>query len=142
MRSPECFSTSNGLSPTDSLAIASSPQLYVRSRAVVSRLVAGETLVLPVRGDIGDLANFYTFNKTATTIWEALEKPRSFREICDVIEHQYEISRERAEEDLVHFVQEMSSLGLVQVTVESEAISSCRWKSGSRNYGSRTKATS
>jgi hypothetical protein len=118
VRSSEGFSTSNGSEPTDSLVIASSPQLYLRSTAVVSRLVAGETLVLPVRGDIGDLANFYSFNKTATTIWEALEKPRSFREICDVIEHKYEVSRQRAEEDLVHLVQEMSSLGLIHVTVE------------------------
>ena len=98
----------------------SSPELYIRSKAVVSRLVAGETLVLPVRGDIGDLASIYSLNETATTIWEALEKPRSIREICDLLERNYEISKERAEEDTVSFLGEMCSLGLVKVAVDPE----------------------
>ena len=99
----------------------SSPELYIRSKAVVSRLVAGETLVLPVRGDIGDLASIYSLNETATTIWEALEKPRSIREICDLLERNYEISMEKPEEeDITLFVREMCSLGLVSVAVDTE----------------------
>lgn len=120
MRSLESLSNSNDFVPAYSRPIVFSPELYIRSRAVVSRLVAGETLILPVRGDIGDLASFYTLNETATTVWEALEKPRSLREICDVIEHKYEISKQKAEEDMVLFVREMCSLGLVRVAVEAE----------------------
>ena len=77
-------------------------------------------LVLPVRGDVGDLANFYTLNETAATIWAALEQPRSLAEICDVIGSQYEISREKAEEDMELFMREMCSLGLATVVVEAE----------------------
>ena len=50
-------------------------------------------------------------NQTATTIWECLEKPRSLREICDVIEHKYDINKARAEKDMTIFVCEMCSLG-------------------------------
>jgi len=107
--------------PADSRPGGFSPELYIRSKAVVSRLVAGETLVLPVRGAIGDLASFYSLNETATTIWEALEKPRSIREICDLLERNYEISmKEPEEEDITLFVREMCSLGLVNVVVEPE----------------------
>jgi hypothetical protein len=120
MRSPEYVSTSNDFVPADSQPIALSPELYMRSRAVVSRLIGGETLVLPVRGDIGDLASFYALNETATTVWEALEKPRSLREIGDVIGQKYEISKEKAEEDIASFVREMCSLGLVKGAVEQE----------------------
>ena len=120
MRSPEFGSTSNDFVPADSQPIASSPELYMRSRAVVSRLIAGETLVLPVRDNVGDLTCFYTLNDTASTIWEALEKPRSLREICDVIERKYQISQERAEEDMTLFVREMCSLGLATVAIAQE----------------------
>jgi hypothetical protein len=92
----------------------------MRSKAIVSRPIAGETVILPVRGDIGDLTNFYTLNETASTIWEALERPSSLREICDVIEHRYEISKEKAEEDMAFFVHEMCALGLVQVLVDQD----------------------
>jgi hypothetical protein len=119
VRSPECSSTSNGVASIDSLAIASSPQLYVRSNAVVSRLVAGETLVLPLRGDVGDLASLYTLNSTASTIWDALEKSATLSEISDVIGRKYEISKEEAEQDVGLCVQEMCALGLARIVSET-----------------------
>jgi hypothetical protein len=69
---------------------------------------------------VGDLASFYTLNETATTVWDALEKPRSFAEICDVIEQKYEISKEKAETEMLVFVREMCSLGLVKVALDPE----------------------
>ena len=98
-----------------------STELYVRADAVVARFVAGETLVLPVRGGIGDLACFYSFNGTGTTIWEALEKPKTFKDLCDVIDRKYDVGREKAEEDVALFVREICSLGLAKVVVDSES---------------------
>jgi hypothetical protein len=120
LRSLESFSNQTDAVPVDSEPIGCSPEIYVRSRAVVSRLIAGETLVLPVRGDVGDLASFYTLNETATTIWEALEKPRSFAEICDVIGQKYEVSKEKVETEMLVFVREICSLGLVKVALDRE----------------------
>lgn len=108
---------------TDIQPTALSTELYVRTDAVVARYVAGETLVLPVRGDIGDLACFYSFNGTGTTIWEALEKPKSFKDVCDAIKRKYDVSRKRVEEDVVLFVREICSLGLAQVVIDSENLS-------------------
>lgn len=98
---------------------ASSAELYIRSTAVVSRLVAGEMLVLPLRGDVGDLANFYTLNQTATTIWDALEESTTLSEISDVIGRKYEISKEQAERDVALCLQEMCSLGLAKIVAET-----------------------
>jgi hypothetical protein len=100
-----------------------STELYVRVDTVVARYVAGETLVLPVRGDIGDLACFYSFNETGTTIWEALEKPKNFKDLCDVIDRKYDVGRKKAEEDVALFVREICSLGLAKVVVDSESAS-------------------
>jgi hypothetical protein len=77
-------------------------------------------LVLPVRGDVGDLASFYELNETAAIIWAALEQPRTLAEVCDVIGQKYEISREKAEEDIALFMRETCSLGLVTVATETE----------------------
>ena len=122
MRSPDSVSTStsNDFLPADSRSLAPCSELYLRSRAIVSRLIGGETLVLPVRGNVGDLTSIYTLNQTATTIWEALETPKSFKDLCDVIYRQYDLSREHAEEDVAMFIRELCSLGLADVVVESE----------------------
>jgi hypothetical protein len=88
---------------------------YVRSDVVVSRLIAGETLVVPVRGGVGDLASIYTFNPTGTTIWAALDSPKDVEELTRLIEQEYEVSGSDARADVVRFLNEMRAAGLVTV---------------------------
>ena len=97
-----------------------SPELYVRANNFVSRLVAGETIVLPVAGNVGELACFYSFNGTGTTIWEALEQPRTLKDLCDLIDRKYDGDRQKAEEDVALFVREICSLGLAKVVIDSK----------------------
>jgi hypothetical protein len=85
----------------------------IRSDAVVSRLIGGETLVVPVRGGVGDLASIYSFNAVGTTIWEALAQPASKAELTSLIEREYEIGRDQAEKDLALFLEEMCAAGLI-----------------------------
>jgi hypothetical protein len=86
---------------------------YIRSSAVVSRLIAGETLVVPVRGKVGDLASIYSFNDVGTTIWESLANPTTVNTLTDLIEAEYEVSREQARQDVENFLQEMQTAELV-----------------------------
>ena len=86
---------------------------FTRSDAVVSRLIGGETLVVPVRGGVGDLASIYSFNAVGTTIWEALAQPASKAELASLIAWEYEIGHEQAEKDLELFLEEMCAAGLV-----------------------------
>ena len=95
--------------------ISAGEQLLVRSQAVVSRTVAGETLIVPVRGKVGDLASIYSFNESGTLIWRLLETPTTLTAIVAAMARQFEVTQERAESDAVRFVREMLSVGLVEV---------------------------
>src|SRR5579871_4897766 len=88
-------------------------QRFVRSRSVVSRKVGGETLVVPVRGKVGDLASIYTFNGTGSLIWQSLESPRSLSELIAVIEQEYEVAHDQARQDVTQFLQDMMAADLV-----------------------------
>lgn len=88
-------------------------QTYIRSDSVVSRVIAGETLVVPIRGTVGDLASIYSLNAAGSTIWQALEQPRAVDELVGVLESEYEVSANQAQEDVLKFVEEMKSNGLV-----------------------------
>lgn len=91
-------------------------QLLIRSRSVVSRLVGGETLVVPVRGKVGDLASIYSFNGTGSLIWQLLETPISLADLILALEHEYAVGEEQARKDVMKFVEDMFALGLVQVS--------------------------
>src|SRR5579864_5068433 len=86
---------------------------YIRSDTVVSRAIAGETLVIPVRGGVGDLASIYSFNEVGTMIWDALDEPISIEELASLIEREYDVNRDRIYKDVGLFLTEMGAAGLV-----------------------------
>jgi hypothetical protein len=90
-------------------------QLFTRSRSVVSRTVAGETLIVPVRGKVGDLASIYSFNHTGSLIWQLLDSPRTLTELVDAVEREYEVTRQQAQEDVTRFLQDMLSVELLNL---------------------------
>jgi hypothetical protein len=92
-------------------------QVFIRSQAVVSRVVAGETLIVPVRAKVGDLASIYSFNGTGSLIWKMLASPRTVSELAAAVLQEYEVDPANVERDVVDFVTEMKAVGLVEVPV-------------------------
>jgi len=88
-------------------------QLYIRSDAVVSRVIAGETLIVPVRKGVGDLASIYSLNEVASSIWQTIARPRSKSEIVQIIEQDFEGERQQVEHDVEVFLAEMAAAGLI-----------------------------
>jgi hypothetical protein len=86
----------------------------VRSQSVVARVIAGETLIVPIRGNVGDLASIYSFNGTGTLIWQLLESPKSVAELAESVAQEYNVDPAQAERDVLSFVNEMKTVGLVE----------------------------
>jgi hypothetical protein len=87
----------------------------IRSQSVVARVVAGETLIVPIRGKVGDLASIYSFNGTGTLIWKLLESPTTVSQLAVAVAHEYDVDPSQAERDVASFVGEMKAVGLVEV---------------------------
>jgi hypothetical protein len=96
-------------------------QVFARSQSVVARVVAGETLIVPVRAKLGNLASIYTFNGTGSLIWELLEHPRTAAELAMAIAEEYDVETVQAERDVTEFVREMKAVGLVEAAASTAA---------------------
>lgn len=90
-------------------------QRFVRSQSVVARMVAGETLIVPIRAKVGDLASIYSFNGTGSLIWKLLGSPKTFAQLATAVAQEYEIDVQQAERDVTEFVSELKTVGLVEV---------------------------
>jgi hypothetical protein len=88
---------------------------FIRSQSVVARVVAGETLLVPIRGKVGDLGSIYSFNGTGTLIWKLLESPKTVSQLVSGVAQEYDIDPAQAECDVANFVGEMKAVGLVEV---------------------------
>lgn len=97
------------------VAQARAQSTFVRSQSVVARVVAGETLIVPIRARVGDLASIYSFNGTGSLIWKLLDAPRTAAELAMAVAEEYQVEVSQAERDVMEFVNEMKAVGLVEV---------------------------
>ena len=99
----------------DSRSETEDARIFVRSKSVVSRRVSGETLIVPVRGKVGDLASIYSFNEVASLIWQLLEMPRDVSELVSAVEREYDVDPQQAQQDVSKFLNDVLSVGLIEV---------------------------
>ena len=84
---------------------------YARDPNFVSRRIADEVIVLPIRKNLGDLESIYTLNEVGARIWELLDGRRTLREIRDVIVGEYQVTDQEATVDLETFVEHLTAIG-------------------------------
>ena len=93
------------------VARASDPE-----RSFVAREIAGETILVPVCERVADLNAIYTLNDVGSRIWQLVESPTAVDRVAQCISQEYEVSAERAAEDVAAFLGELEALGFVRFT--------------------------
>jgi hypothetical protein len=86
---------------------------YAQSDKLVTRKIAGETILVPIECSAGDLNAIFTLNPTGTRIWDMLGKCASDRSIIQSICSEYEVACEEAEKDLEEFQRSLRDAGLI-----------------------------
>ena len=88
--------------------------VYVHSESLVTRDLAGEKIIVPVRGKVGDLNSIYTVNAVANDIWNLLDGKRTVSDIISQLEQEYEIDIATLASDVTRTIGELSGEGLVR----------------------------
>ncbi len=86
--------------------------IFKQAENIVSREIAGETILVPIRGKLADMQNIFTLNKVGAYIWEKLDGTRSLAEIIALLLSHFEVTQEQAEQDLLEFIDHVTSTGL------------------------------
>lgn len=82
--------------------------LISRIAGLLATEVDGETVLMHV-----EQGNYYGLARTAHCIWELLETPRRFDELCGALQTRFAGSAEQIETDTRRFVQSMAKESLV-----------------------------
>jgi len=81
---------------------------------VVRREIAGETILVPIRGRTADMQSLFALNPTAAFIWERIDGTRSGGQILEETLAAFEVGREEASEHLESFLAQALTQGLVE----------------------------
>ena len=88
-------------------------QRYQKDPSIVSREIAGEVILVPIRQNVGDLDSIYTLNETAARAWALLDGQRTLAEIQAIIVAEFAVSEDQAQQDLIEFIQELQSISAI-----------------------------
>ncbi len=86
---------------------------YQKDENIVSRNIAGETILVPIRQKMGDLESIFTLNETASCAWEALDGIRTLGEVNSLITSEFEVNPDQAGQDLLELIAQLESIGAV-----------------------------
>ncbi len=84
-----------------------------RSQSVVSRVVADEAIVVPIRCGAADMDSIFTFNETGTRLWAMIEANQSASDLAAHLQAEYEVSAEKAAADIQQFLADLTDAGLI-----------------------------
>ncbi len=87
--------------------------VYRHSPDVIGRQILGETLLVPIRGELADLQRIFALNPVAQHIWEALDGAHTLAAVRDAVVAQFEVELAQAEADVIEFVDLLSAAGLI-----------------------------
>lgn len=86
-------------------------QCYRKSDSMVSRKIASEFILVPIRSEVGDLESIYMLNETGARIWELIDGRRTVGEIRDIVAQEYAVPHDRVEAELLAFLEQPDQIG-------------------------------
>lgn len=80
----------------------------------VTRSIAGETLVVPVRGQVGDLDAIYNLNEAGSFIWDQIDGRKTVTQIAEAMREEFDVALDQAREDTAEFIGALEAAGMIE----------------------------
>jgi len=84
-----------------------------KDKNLVTRSIAGETLIVPVRSGIADLECIYALNEVGSRIWELLDERTPVKKIVEAVCSEYDVTPEQAARDISELLSSLEAARLI-----------------------------
>ena len=84
---------------------------FVKEKDLVTRDIAGESIIVPIKGHVGDLDGLFTLNEVGAMIWQLIDGQKTGRQLAEAVKDEYDVE---AEDDVVDFLQSLEDAGLIR----------------------------
>jgi hypothetical protein len=85
-------------------------KIYSKSDSIVSRKIADEFILVPIRQNVGDLESIYTLNETGARIWELIDGKTNVGKIKEKLIEEFEVTPEEAEKDIIGHLRQLEEI--------------------------------
>ncbi len=88
--------------------------VYKKKDDIVSREIAGEAILVPIRGKLVDMQKIFSLEDVAEYIWQNLDGKNRLSDISSRVLQAFDVEKERAETDLLEFIDELLNAELIE----------------------------
>ena len=81
---------------------------------VVRREIAGETILVPVRGNLADMQRIFSLNAVGACVWESLDGERALSAAREAVLGRFDAPPGEVEADILEFIDSPVEAGLVE----------------------------
>ena len=95
-------------------------RIYNKNENFVFRKIEDETILVPIKDNVGDMGSIYNLNEVAAFVWEQLDGQKSLRDIKHRLSEEYEVSAKEAEDDLSAYITQLKEIEAVTRMPQAE----------------------
>ena len=88
--------------------------IYEKSSNIVSRKIAEETVLVPIRQTLGEEPSIFTLNEVGARIWDLIDGNRSVRGIYETVVSEFDVDPSLAEKDLFGLLAQLKEIGTIR----------------------------
>ena len=92
---------------------------YRRNENFVYRRIGDETVLVPIKDNVGDMDSIYSLNEVGAFIWEKIDGTRRLIDIKEMMVVEYDVGNDEAEKDLLELIGQLEEMGSI-LKVNSE----------------------
>jgi len=81
---------------------------------IVSRKVAGDSLLIPIRGRLADMQRIFAVDSVGEFVWDHIDGRNTLAQILDAVAEEFEVDRATAHEDLLAFIKSLRRTELLE----------------------------
>jgi hypothetical protein len=89
-------------------------RLFQKDSSIVSRRIADEVILVPIRQKLGEVNCIYTLNEAAAHIWQLIDGKRSLKSLRDSMVEAFQVQESKAQEDLIILIEQLKEVGAIQ----------------------------
>ena len=91
-------------------------QVYRKNENFVFRQIDDETILVPIKDNLGDMGSIYNLNEVGAFIWAHFDGQKTIDEIKMQIIDEFEISEKEAQQDLIEFVNQLTEIDAIHTS--------------------------
>jgi methyltransferase-like protein len=85
-------------------------QVFRKNENFVFRQIDDETILVPIKNNVGDMGAIYNLNEVGAYVWSHLDGRNTLLDVKNGVVEEFEVSPQDAEGDLMEFVGQLEEI--------------------------------